>query len=58
MFKKKKDLTEQELQAKAQKLLQIKIDKANKEIIAVLEKYGLDLITIPMIQIVPKQDRR
>jgi len=57
MFKKKKSerLTEQELQIKAQQLLQKKIQKADKEIRTILEKYDLDLITVPMIQIVPKQ---
>ena len=56
MFKNKsKEMTEQDLQAKARQLLQEKIQKADKEIRVILEKYGLDLVTVPMIQIVPKQ---
>jgi len=58
MLRKRNELTEQELQAKAQKILQEKIEKANKEILAILEKYGLDLISVPMIQIVPRQQQK
>ena len=56
MFKKNsKEITEKELQAKAQQLLQEKIQKADREIRVILEKYNLDIITVPMIRIVPKQ---
>lgn len=52
---KKVELTEKELQEKAQKIFQTKIDGANKEIAVILKKYGLNMIVDHTIRFVPTQ---
>ncbi len=60
MFNKKKKeetkvMTEQDLNVEARKLYQAKIAKANKEINAVLQKYGLTLRVTQGIELIPKR---
>ena len=49
-------MNEKEKKAKEEQALQEKIQIAHQEIMAILDKYGLDMITIPMIQIIKKQE--
>lgn len=53
--KESKEITEQDLNLQAQKLYQAKIAKANKEIKAVLQKYGLTLKITQGIDLIPKR---
>ena len=53
--KKEKKLTEQELQIETQKLFQQRINGANKEILEILNKYGLDMIVDQVIKFVPQK---
>ncbi len=53
--KETKGMTEQDLNIEARKLYQAKIAKANKEINAVLQKYGLTLRITHGMELVPRR---